>query len=169
MTAMPPPPSYAGPPVQQQRTGRYATWGSRFLAYLIDGAIVAGILLLGIIPLVIGITAASAVEGNSDSVGAIGVFMLFLAVVLYAVALGFGLWNQGWRQGTTGQSIGKSVMKISVIRETGQFMGPGLGFGRLIINSIVGGARFLNYLWPLWDDKVQTWTDKIVSTIVVEA
>lgn len=169
MTAMPPPPSYTGPPVQQQGTGSYATWGSRFLAYLIDGAIVTGILLLGVIPLVIGIGAASAVEGSGDGAGAIGAVMLLLAAMIYAVALGFALWNQGWRQGTTGQSIGKSVMKISVIRENGQFMGPGLGFGRLIIHAIVGGACFLDYLWPLWDDKVQTWTDKIVSTIVVRA
>lgn len=176
MTAMPPPPSQQPPPSQpvptpQQPAGRYATWGSRAVAWLIDGAIVGAIGILGVIMWSIAVIGGSTViedgVGTPGSTAAGGIFLV-IGVGLYVVAIGFNLWNQGWRQGETGQSIGKSVMKISVIRDTGGFMGGGLGIGRLLVNWIVGGACFLNYLWPLWDDRVQTWTDKIVSTIVVE-
>ncbi|HKJ54503.1 MAG TPA: RDD family protein [Nitriliruptoraceae bacterium] len=173
MTAMPPPPSQ--PPSQpvpapQQPAGRYATWGSRAIAWLIDGAIVGAIAGVGIMMVAVAAAGTAAVSegaGNAEPGAAGGVFLV-LGLGLYAVAIGFNLWNQGWRQGETGQSIGKSVMKISVIRDTGEFMGGGLGIGRLLVNWIVGGACALNYLWPLWDDRVQTWADKIVSTIVVE-
>lgn len=167
MTAMPPPPPTA--PVEQQAAGRYASWGSRAVAYLIDGAIIA-------IPLIIGAILFSATlvgfsfEAESGEVsGGASILLLVVGSVFYLAALAFAVWNQGWRQGVRGQSIGKGIMKISVIKLDGTFMGGGLGIGRMLVHSIVGGACFLNYLWPLWDDRSQTWTDKILDTIVVEA
>lgn len=166
MTAMPPPPAA---PVQQQAAGRYASWGSRLVAYLIDGALVSVPIIIGVI-----LFTATAAGLNFDSEtgavsGGASVLLVVVGSIFYLAAIAFAVWNQGWRQGTTGQSIGKSIMKISVIKQDGTFMGGGLGIGRMIVHSIVGGACFLNYLWPLWDDRSQTWTDKILDTIVVEA
>lgn len=43
-----------------------------------------------------------------------------------------------------------------------------MAFLRAILSSILGQACFLNYLWPLWDKKHQTWHDMIVSSVVVK-
>lgn len=166
MSTMPPPPSMPA----QQRTGRYASWGSRAVAYIIDGAIASIPSLLAVIVLVAA-TGDLSIDADTGDLSGSGTSagLVFLAIILYLGTFVFAIWNQGWRQGTTGQSIGKGIMKISVITEDGRFMGGGLGIGRMLLNGILGGACLLNYLWPLWDDKVQTWADKIVNTIVVEA
>ena len=90
----------------------------------------------------------------------------------------FRLWNEGYLQGKRGQSIGKKVLKIGVINErTGQYLGVGRGLGRLAVDILISLPSqlipllffipLLNYLWPLWDDKNQTWHDKAVHSLVV--
>ena len=90
----------------------------------------------------------------------------------------FRLWNEGYLQGKRGQSIGKKVLKIGVINErTGQYLGVGRGLGRLAVDILISLPSQLipllffiplvNYLWPLWDDKNQTWHDKAVHSLVV--
>ena len=49
-----------------------------------------------------------------------------------------------------------------------------MGLGRLLLRgflgSITGGIyTVLTYLWPLWDERVQTLDDKIWSTLVIDA
>jgi uncharacterized RDD family membrane protein YckC len=75
------------------------------------------------------------------------------------------------KQGTTGQSIGKGVMNIKVVGEnTGQPLGTGGAFVRWLMHTFVDGAIcYLGFLWPLWDDKKQTWGDKVASSVVVQA
>ncbi len=166
MTAMPPPPAA---PVQQQAAGAYASWGSRLVAWFIDGALVSVPIIIGLILFSATVAGLSFDSETGDIPGRASAALVGFGSLFYLAAIAFAVWNQGWRQGTTGQSIVKGIMKISVIRQDGTFMGGGLGIGRMIVHSIVGGACFLNYLWPLWDDRSQTWTDKILDTIVVEA
>jgi hypothetical protein len=48
---------------------------------------------------------------------------------------------------------------------------PGWGscLGRWFLHGLINQAVYLDYLWPLWDKpKVQTLTDKILSTVVVK-
>jgi uncharacterized RDD family membrane protein YckC len=33
---------------------------------------------------------------------------------------------------------------------------------------VLDGFCYVGYLWPLWDDKRQTFADKILGTVVVE-
>lgn len=166
MTSMPPPPNIPPSPAPAQ-SGSYATWGSRVLAYLVDGLIV-GVPVFVIFLAGTAVTASGIdeVTGEVSGGGAAGVGIMLLAGF---VGFAFQVWNVGWRQGTTGQSIGKGVMKIAVIRQQGGYLGGGMGIARMLVHSLVGGACFVNYLWPLWDDANQTWTDKILSTIVVDA
>lgn len=166
MTAMPPPPPAA--PVQHA-AGSYASWGSRALAYLIDGALVSIPVIIGVILFTATAAGLSFDAETGEVSGGASALLIVFGSIFYLAAIAFAVWNQGWRQGVRGQSIGKGIMSISVIRQDGTFMGGGLGIGRMIVHSIVGGACFLNYLWPLWDDRAQTWTDKILDTIVVEA
>lgn len=74
-----------------------------------------------------------------------------------------------YREGSTGQTPGKKIVGIRLLREAdGSSLGFGLAFGRRLLHFIDGAACYLGYLWPLWDDKNQTFTDKIVHTVVIK-
>jgi uncharacterized RDD family membrane protein YckC len=83
----------------------------------------------------------------------------------YLGLFAFILWNSCYRQGTTGQSIGRQVAKTKLVKiETGQ---P-VGFGTALLRWICHNVEFvIGYLFPLWDEKRQTFADKIVGTVVV--
>jgi uncharacterized RDD family membrane protein YckC len=55
----------------------------------------------------------------------------------------------------------------------GQVVGPAYGLLRLFLNVVFWVVcaipGIFNYLWPLWDRKSQTWSDKIASSVVVQA
>lgn len=173
----PPPPGYGYPPPQAYgaapvgSTVPYATWWSRVGAYLLDGLIVLGLI---IVPLVAGLIIAfkdaeTDVDGNiTGGVEPIGVVILVLAGV---IAFAFDIWNRGIRTGTKGQSLGKGIIGIQVVRaDSGVFLGAGGGFLRWLMETILGSitcVQLLNVLWPLWDEKHQTWHDKIVGSVVI--
>ena len=50
---------------------------------------------------------------------------------------------------------------------TGQPIGAGLSFVRQLAHIVDSILCNLGYLWPLWDRKRQTFSDKIMSTIVI--
>ena len=164
-----PPPGYGG-----GRTD-YASWGSRAGALILDGIFSA---LLFIPAAAAFIAAAAGAETVTNLDGTVTVTdanggLLALGGVLVFLGFLVALWNQGWRQGSKGQSWGKQIAGIKLIKEsTGQPPGGGLGIGRLLLRQVLGVVPFfflVDYLFPLWDDKHQTITDKIVSTLVVKA
>lgn len=169
----PPPPGYYPPGAAMPPTyvpGRpYASWGARVGAYLLDGIIT---FLILVVPAVVGLIMAFK-DAEVDQYDAViastvnwgGIVIAGLGALL---AFAFGIWNRGLRVGTRGQSIGKQIVGIEVVSDqTGQHIGAGMGIVRLILDSILGNACFLNYLWPLWDDKHQTWHDMIVKSVVL--
>jgi uncharacterized RDD family membrane protein YckC len=79
------------------------------------------------------------------------------------------VWNRVVRQGRTGQSVGKSVLKIKLVDDAYfQPIGAGKSLLREILRGIFDQACFLDSLWPLWDDKKQTWHDKVMGTYVIK-
>jgi uncharacterized RDD family membrane protein YckC len=61
------------------------------------------------------------------------------------------------------------VTGIKLVSElTDAPIGPSNAFVRDLVH-ILDGMAYVGYLWPLWDDKRQTFADKIVRTIVVTA
>jgi uncharacterized RDD family membrane protein YckC len=84
------------------------------------------------------------------------------------VSLAYWIWNRGYRQGTTGSSLGKSVMKIKVVSEkTGQPIGFGLSLVRDLAHFVDAIICYIGFLFPLWDAKRQTLADKIMTTVVL--
>ncbi len=164
-----PPQPYGAAPVDSP-WGEYASWWSRVGASILDSLFA---FVVGVVPLAVGAFLAlrdlevdpvtDEVTGDVDLQG-----ILIMGIGVLAV-IAFGLWNVVFRQGRTGQTLGKSMLNIQVVKaETGQFIGAGTAFLRAILSSILGQACFLNYLWPLWDKKHQTWHDMIVSSVVVK-
>ncbi|HEU0089867.1 MAG TPA: RDD family protein, partial [Pseudonocardiaceae bacterium] len=95
-----------------------------------------------------------------------GVGSPLAAGLLAAVALIlFYGWNSGYRQGSTGQSIGRRVAGTKLVKID---TGAPVGFGLAVLRQLCHGLEFgLGYLWPLWDEQRQTVADKIVGTVVV--
>lgn len=93
---------------------------------------------------------------------------LVVMIVAYVVVAAFGIWNMIIRQGRKGASLGKSVVGIAVVAEsTGTPIGAWKMFLRQLAHFLDALPCYIGYLWPLWDDKRQTFADKIMSTIVV--
>jgi uncharacterized RDD family membrane protein YckC len=139
----PPQPGYG---YQAAPTFAYAGWGSRVLGALIDYFVlfIIGGILIG------------------ARAGAIGLIVDLIGLV-------WALYN-AYQGGATGQSYGKKIAGIRLLREaTGQPIGGGLGIGRYFLHIVDSIPCYVGYLWPLWDSKKQTFADKIVGSVVVQA
>jgi uncharacterized RDD family membrane protein YckC len=151
----PPPPQWGGPPPQFPGSGGYpaqplrtdyASWGLRVGSALIDYfalGILAGVFILA--------------------------HVLVVGYLIDFIALVWALYN-AYQAGQTGQSYGKKMVGTKLIREAdGNFIGGGAGIGRYFVHILDGIPCYLGFLWPLWDDKKQTFADKLMGTIVVKA
>ena len=154
------PPQYGAPQYGQQQYGtpapgsygapaaNLASWGQRAGAILID---YAPILVLNII---------GSTLGRSSSIF-YGLFYL-IGVAVW----GFNRWYQG---GPTGLSWGRKALGIRVVsEETGQPIGATNAFLRDLCHLLDWIPCYIGFLWPLWDQKKQTFADKIMKTISVK-
>jgi uncharacterized RDD family membrane protein YckC len=163
-----PPPAAAGPALPKDA---YTPWLTRVFAWLIDFIPVA--ILEGIgYGLLLGTQETACITDTSEyNLGdfcATGASTLGHAsfIITWLLSIAYLVWNYGYRQGTTGSSIGKGIMKFKVVSEkTGQPIGFGLSIVRQLAHIIDGAICYIGYLFPLWDAKRQTIADKIMTTI----
>ena len=131
---------------------RYASWGSRVGAYLLDVLIIA-------VPLIVVIGVAAAI----DLWALVGIAYVATFVVPFVYFTYF--------HGASGQTPGKRAVGIRVVGdETGRSIGYGRAFGRYAITVVFSFffvPLILDYLWPLWDSKNQALHDKVVGSVVV--
>ena len=168
MAGYPPPPAAGGPALPKEA---YTPWLTRVLAWLIDFIPVA--ILEGIgYGLLLGTQETACLTDTSEyDLGefcATGASTLGQAsfIITWLLSIAYLVWNYGYRQGTTGSSIGKTIMKFKVVSEkTGQPIGFGMSIVRQLAHIIDGAICYIGYLFPLWDAKRQTIADKIMSTI----
>ncbi|WP_293001315.1 RDD family protein [Mycobacterium sp.] len=173
-SSYPPPAGYPSAPGGQPGAlpaEAYTPWLTRVLAFLVDYVPYAVILGIGF-----GIEAATqetaCITDTSElqigTVCATGNSTLGVAAVVISalVALVFVFWNLGYKQGTTGSSIGKSVLKFKVVsEETGQPLGFGMSIVRQFAHAIDAVICYVGFLFPLWDAKRQTIADKLVKSV----
>jgi uncharacterized RDD family membrane protein YckC len=70
---------------------------------------------------------------------------------------------------STGQTPGKSVMKLKVVHaDGGNLLTPGQAVVRYVGYIISGIALFIGFLWVIWDPKHEAWQDKIATTKVIK-
>ncbi|WP_410789387.1 RDD family protein [Kribbella sp. C-35] len=142
-----------------------ADWGPRVAASLIDSLIALAPLLIGYGALIANVVAR---RDNPYPYDRPQWWAIILFLVCLVASIALSLWNRVFRQGRTGQSVGKSALHIKLIDAvTGEPIGAGRSFLRDFLSGLFNNACFLNLLWPLWDDQKQTWHDKVVNTYVV--
>ena len=124
-------------------TSDRANFGQRLVAVIID-AVITGVV-------------SSLLQAILGDIGTL------LGVV---AGLGYYIYLEG---SPSGQTVGKKVMGIRVIREDGGPLGYGAATGRYFARVLSAIPCLLGYFWMLWDDKKQTWHDKLVRSYVVTA
>jgi uncharacterized RDD family membrane protein YckC len=182
-------PSYGGPvppggwqqPIARPTAGwagkPLASWGSRLGAWLIDWLV---LLIPAVILFIVVVAGAWGISGDDDaSTGAaiaatiLYVLLMSVVILLYAPLL---MMREGARNG---QTLGKQVVGIRVVRDNGQSMSFGWAALReVVIKGLAVGIAssiipivpwFLNYFWPLWDNENRALHDMAASTHVVQA
>lgn len=155
----------------------YAAWIWRVLSYLIDYVPVVVIVGIGYLFAAILTTTSEVVREGSvgdtaysyttvdTSTSAFGILLVFLC---WAIALAYWFWNKGYREGTTGKSIGKSVTGYTTVNEeTGEPLGAGMGIVRVLLLYVDFFICYIGVLWPLWDPKRQALlSDKVTKAVV---
>ncbi len=166
-----PPYGYAAPPVGGERAG----FGIRLGSYLLDGLLYGLLMAVFVIPGVVLVVASFddcvsvgdeiLCPDGSPTPGLIGGGIVLMVVGFLIVAF---IYLRAL--GKTGQTWGCRIVGIKVVGEaSGQPIGFGRALGRQLFASLISAQIFyLGYLWMLWDDKKQTWQDKVVSSIVVK-
>ena len=174
----PPPPAaggYAPPPpgraIRDMPAESYTPWISRVLAALIDWAPYVAVVGIGWVIMLATQTSSCITDISQYDISQfcasqpsmIGQLALWLFSL---VGLAYLIWNYGYRQGTTGSSVGKSMLRFKVVSEaTGQPLGFGMSIVRQLAHIVDAFICFIGFLFPLWDAKRQTLADKIMTTV----
>jgi uncharacterized RDD family membrane protein YckC len=150
-----------------------APWWKRLVALIIDSSILgAGYFVLLAI---IGIIADNAQNGTSTTTNQASAGAVVIGIIVVSVlgsipnALYFGIMNGSAR----GQTLGKMALGIAVRdARTGQGIGFWRGVGRFLMTVVFELLLYVPYLIdslsPLWDQRRQSWHDKVVHSVVVD-
>jgi uncharacterized RDD family membrane protein YckC len=167
------------PRTSQAWVGRpLASWGSRVAAWFIDVLIIAvpaTIIFWALVAGAIGLSGDNSDAGFWAYVGG-----AILSVLIFAViALVYAPATMARRGPRNGQTWGKQMVGIRVVRDGGEEMSFGWAALReVVVKGLAVGIvstviPFLPWLldncWPLWDDQNRALHDMVVSTHVVGA
>lgn len=147
-----------------------ASWWSRVAATLLDWLIL-------LVPVILLTVIVVAIAAGSDTgavvTGILGGLAFLVVLLIYAPTL---MAREGQNNG---QTWGKQVVGIRVVRDNGQSMSFGWaalreiavkGLLLSIVSSIIPLIPWLlDYLWPLWDDENRALHDMVASTHVLRA
>lgn len=180
----PQPYGWRPPPVPVAPDGRpLADFGTRLLAYMIDGAILTGIALVLFVPVFFLVlwrlipdpaTGYDPAVTPEDMVVDVVLPLLLVELGLVLVLLvGYYVYfvEMMYR---SGQTVGKKLMKIRVIAvQPGVPLTRGMAAKRYLIQFVAGMiVPFFSYVdgfWQLWDKPFQqTLHDKVAQTVVVK-
>jgi uncharacterized RDD family membrane protein YckC len=145
----------------------HASWSTRVRARLIDQFPTYLGLIIFCVGYVIFIVRLASSGGSTSLLTKPAVAMIIGVGVMLA-SLGWVAYNRWHMAGRTGQSVGKRLSKIRLIgADTYAPVGPKNAFLRDLVH-ILDALTLVGYLWPLWDDKRQTFADQVMKTVVID-
>lgn len=151
----PPPDTPSVPASPGDTPAPLAEWADRVVATLIDVVFILAIFIV--------IWIVRAIVGVVSDVLAVLVWTLGSMIgTVYGLYLGY-------LEGTRGQSPGKAVQGLKVVRANdGGLLGGGMGVVRRIAHIVDAVICYIGFLFPLWDPKKQTIADKLMDTVVLK-
>lgn len=127
-----------------------ASFGQRFVAFLIDGLFVT-------IAYVAFVTCAGVIAATNGDLGLLlGLLTPFTSIFYYT-----------YFHASSGQTPGKKLLRIKVVSTDGSPISTGQAIGRCFGYGISSLFLSMGYLWILIDQKNQAWHDKITGTYVI--
>lgn len=162
------------PSVPKEQSYVYGDFWTRLIALFIDGLIVGAfqfVVILIFIP-IFGISVAglfTTVEPNQEqfnaaSAGFFAIFSLLFLILFLIYEAYFVILTSKY-----GATWGKKALGLRVIDESGNNISIGKAILREVIGKWISSAVFdLGYIWAAFDEKMQTWHDKIASTYVIK-
>ena len=165
----------ATPPVMTGTNITYASFGSRFVALIIDSLVVGCLNFIVVAPLMtfLGLGVASQIQdgGAVTEEQAVGMIAGFVAAIFSAMIavwvislLYFSLMESSKTQG----SLGKMAMGIKVTDLEGQRISFGKAFLRSIGKVVSQMIMYIGYIMAAFTEKKQALHDIIASTLVVK-
>jgi len=146
---------------------RFGGFWRRFLACAIDKIIlyfVALILLLiGLLALKLGGVSFGNIVMTGEIPRGTDLFVIVYIATTYLTGIIYFIWFHG----TVGQTPGKMLFGLRVIRISGEKMTLGVAFLRLVGCLVSGLVFFLGFIWIAFDGRKQGWHDKIAATLVI--
>jgi uncharacterized RDD family membrane protein YckC len=138
---------------------RVIGFGRRLISTLIDALIVTffSYILMGFFSVVSVFVASYRPDADYVVFNSLFAISGILVSVLYFV----GFWVK------SGQTIGKNVLGLQVIRTNGQPLSWGKGLLRYVGYLVSGLVFSLGFIWIAFDRNRQGWHDKIAGTYVI--
>ena len=144
---------------------RHQSVGIRFAATLIDG-LVLGVVIWILTLFVIGGTAAISMNSSQETITA-AVWAAVATVIVLAILLWFLYYTL--LEGMWGQTLGKYLVKIKVVKEDGAPIGYGDAAVRTILRIIDGLFSYLVGALLIWSsDNKQRLGDRLAHTVVIQ-
>lgn len=146
---------------------RFGGFWRRLLAYAIDRFI---LYLVSLILFLIGLLALKSEGVSFGSIIMTGDLPLgtgHFAAVYVVTTLLSGMIYFIWFHGTVGQTPGKMLFGLRVIRISGETMTLGVAFLRWVGCVVSGLVFLLGFIWIAFDGRKQGWHDKIAATLVI--
>jgi uncharacterized RDD family membrane protein YckC len=138
------------------RAMRYAGFWLRFVAWIIDSAI------LGALPLIVGLIIAPIFFTTSNAVATLGVVIFIVPVVGTTGWLYYALMESSSSQAT----LGKQALGLRVTGVDGKPVSFGRGSGRFF-GKILSSILLLGYLMAAFTAKKQALHDKMAGCVVI--
>ena len=165
----PPAPSVSpdSPVSSVSKERRLASVGRRWLAIIIDGLIVAvmTLLLAGAGGAFWTIETALLSDEAAQISAAIAQFQNDVLRVNLLVS---ALYNVAFMRLFNGQTLGKILLKLRVVKKNGKRISILDAIMRNVFGYTISGMFLLGYFWALLDREKQTWHDKLAGTVVVD-
>lgn len=140
------------------------------MGYLIDGA--PSLLGAALLSVAYGLWLAALLRDGDAEIPTPEVRMMVIlagaGAALWLAGLGWTIANRWVRAGRTGQSAGRRLMRTALVgQETRRPIGPLNAFIRDLLH-ILDALAYVGFLWPLWDERRQTFADLLMRTVVID-
>lgn len=164
--------------------GELSGWWRRVGASVVDGVVIslpATLLAVGVVAILAGPGGGISIDGDGTGVlvGVLTVILslIGLAAVVFLTALIYAPMTMRRQGAHNGQTWGKQLMRIRVIRIGGEpSTFASAAVREVVVKSLLFGVlggtlasipTVLDLLWPLWDDENRALHDMVVDTRVI--
>lgn len=143
------------PETSPEAPGEFAGFFRRFFAFFFDVILLS--VLADLVSLSFSLGSGDRASQYGFNIPAVISFILFVLYFTFFTA-------------DEGQTPGKKLLGIRVVRFDGRDVSPRVSFFRTLgyLLSVFFGT-LLGFLWVLWDRRRQAWHDKIAGTVVIRA